>query len=555
MNTNRLCPGCMTDNGGEQVCCACGYDRANKNDVDKLPVYFLLADRYSVGAVLAVNVECITYMGYDLLENKAVNIREYFPADASDRNSNKTVMIKSGKEFVFNEGLMNFMEINNKLIASELPSLFDTYAVFEENGTVYSISAPIAGITLKSFLERNGGSLKWEQARPLFLPLIDTVKGLHEEGIIHGGISPESIFVGRDGRLRLSEICGLRIRRVSEDMSTSIYSGYAAAEQYGRLETQIGPYTDVYGISAVLFRVLIGTVPPQADTRLENDSLTIPAHFAEELPRQVLVSIANGMQADPEKRTQTVEVFKNELVYGETRENELRAAAKRDSENAEKKKPLKKKSKSGVKSGVIAAVCTGVLFLSLAAILCFTVFKNQIFGSNKPVVSDSEISEMPSVPSIGDVDAGAAESKVVYTVPDFTGMYYSKIVDNDEYEHFKFAVSDKEYSDKFARGTVCSQTVLAGSEVSNETLIAFVISLGPREFKIANVVGLDENSAKIELLKQGFLYENIEVVDMYDSERKPGIVLEQTPEYGSSVSSDIAIRIYVNSYEGEENNP
>lgn len=555
MNTDRLCPGCMTDNSGEQVCHVCGYDRANKNGADKLPVSSMLADRYSVGSALAVNSEGITYMGYDILENKAVNIREYFPDGAASRNPDKTVAIKSGREFVFNEGLMNFMEINNKLIDSELPSLFTVYSVFEENGTVYAIKAPIAGITLKSFLERNGGRLKWEQARPLFLPLIDTVKGLHEEGIIHGGISPESIFVGRDGRLRLAEMSVLAIRHVREDMPSDVYSGYAAAEQYGVIGSQIGAYTDVYGISAVLFRVLIGTVPPQADTRLENDSLTIPTHFAEELPRQVLVSIANGMQVDPQKRTQTIETFKNELVYGETRENELRAAAKRDSEKSVKEKAVKKNNKSGIKYGVIAAVCTGVLFLSLAAILCFTVFKDQIFGTSQPADAVSEPSDMPSIPSIGDVDSGATESKVVYSVPDFTGMYYSKIINNDEYEHFKFTVSDKEYSDKFAKGTICSQTVLAGSEVENETVISFVISLGPREFKIANVVGLDENSAKIELLKQGFLYENIEVVDMYDSERKPGVVLEQTPEYGSSVNSDIAVRIYVNSYEGEQNSP
>ena len=555
LNTDRLCPGCMNDNGGEKICSICGYDMSSQNDKDCLPVRFLLSERYIIGKAIVRNTEGIIYIAWDNASDTAVHIKEYYPAGISVRNPDKTVSVISGNEFIFNEGLIDFMEINKKLIATELPSVIPVLTVFEENGTVYAITPVISGITLQSFLDRNGGLLRWEQARPLFLPLIDTVKGLHEIGIIHGGISPETIIVGRDGKLRITGICIPRLRKVSPDSPTELYSGYAAAEQYGKIDTEIGEYTDVYNLSATLFRVLIGTVPPSAEIRLQNDNLSIPSKFADELPRQVLVAIANGMQVKPENRTKDIDIFKNELVYGETQENIRRAAHNRDNLKKENQ-PTKQHSKSkgsGVKYAAISAGITAALFLVIGIVLCFTVFKDDIFGEGDIYYNNSDVISIPQVASIGDVDEGAAESIILYQVPDLSGKYYYQIIDNEDYEHFKFSIKNsKEYSDKYERGMICGQSIEAGKEVENETEIQLTISLGPKDITVANVVGLDEMSAKLELLKQGFLYENIEVVEKYDSESEPGIVLEQTPAYGESVNTETVVRIYINSYKGDE---
>ena len=88
--------------------------------------------------------------------------------------------------------------------------------------------------------------------------------------------------------------------------------------------------------------------------------------------------------------------------------------------------------------------------------------------------------------------------------------------------------------------------------MQNETEIQVTISLGPKELTVANVVGLDEMSAKLELLKQGFLYSNIEVVEKYDPDAQPGMVLEQDPAYSEKVTAETYIKIYVNSYKGDE---
>lgn len=553
LNTDRLCPSCMNDNGGEKICSICGYDVSSNNDYYCLPVRFLLSERYIIGKVINTNTEGITYIAWDNASDAPVHIKEYYPKGISARNPDKTVSVVAGNEFIFNEGLMDFIEINKKLIGTELPSVIPVLTVFEENGTVYAVNPIISGITLQNFLERNGGSLRWEQARPLFLPLIDTIKGLHEINIIHGGISPETIMVGRDGKLRFSGICIPRLRMASSDSPAELYNGYAAAEQYGKFDATLSEACDVYALSATLFRVIIGTTPPSADARLAGDSLSIPVRFADELPRQVLVSIANGMQVSIQNRTKNIDVFKNELVYGETQENIRRAANTRASTEKAKsvaKEQSKKSKGSSVKYAAVSAGITVALFLIIGIVLCI-VFKDKIFGTGEISFNNSEIESMPEVDIIGDVDPGAAESVILYEVPDFSGKYYYQIEDEEDYERFKFVIKGKEYSDKYERGMICAQSVAAGTPVENETEIQLTISLGPKEITVANVVGLDEMSAKLELLKQGFLYENIIVEEMYDSESVPNVVLRQTPEYKETVNAEILVTIYINSYQGE----
>ncbi len=552
MYTDRICPGCMNDAGGEQICSICGYDMSSKNENFCLPVKFLLSERYVIGKTISVNAEGVTYIAWDNASDNAVHIKEYYPKGISTRNPDKTVSVVSGNEFNFNEGLLDFIDINKKLIATELQAIVPVFTVFEENGTAYAVTPIISSITLQSFLERNGGSLRWEQVRPLFLPLIDTLKDLHEMGIVHGGLSPETVLVGRDGKLRINGICTRSIRKINSAMSYELYNGYSAVEQYAQANASIYETSDVYALSAILFRVLIGTVPPSADARLSQDTLTIPSHFADELPRQVLVAIANGMQVKPQNRTRDIDTFKNELVYGETQESVRRATAHATEQRTNKDNGAsQKKSKSGLKYAAISAGITGGLFLVAAIVVCI-VFWDSIFGTKDIGFNESNLASMPEIESVGDFDSDAAESVVLFQVPDLLGSFYHQLIDNEQLEHFNIVIKGKEYSDEYERGMICAQSVEAGTAVQDDTEIQITISLGPKEITVANVIGLDEQSAKLELLKQGFLYDNIIVIEKYDSESEPGIVLEQDPAYGEPISTESIVHIYINSYKGDD---
>ena len=557
LNTERLCLGCMNDNGGEKICPICGYDSATKNPDNALPTNFILRDRYLIGKLSSADGEGLNYIGWDNSNDTIINIKEYFPSNIAHRNPDKTVSMEEGMEYPFNEGLLEFKDIKCNIMRAESAALVPVTDVFEENGTVYAIENHIQSISLEDFLLKNGNTLKWEQVRALFLPLIDTLKEMNDIGIIHRGISADTIIVGRDGKLRISNYFIKKLRLASTEFESQLYKGYAAVEQYGFEGMHDDTYTDVYGLSATLFRVLIGTVPPEATLRLQNDSMSIPAKFAEELPRPVLSALANGLQVLPENRTRDIETFKNQLIYGEIPNL---PKAKHNSKNADKvssdsgRKSKKSKGSGSVKYVMISAGCTALIFLIIGAILVFGVFKDEIFKPQEPTLSSEETNVItPEVDKIGDIDSGAEVTSKLYTVPDLKGKLYAEIIDNEDYEMFEFAISEKSFSDDYPKGAICSQSIAPGGDgVVRDTKIEVVISLGPKEIKIANLKGLTEDEAKMELLKQGFLYDNIEILEKYDEDAAPGVVMGQEPEYGEKVNTDIGVKVYINSYEGEE---
>lgn len=551
ISTDRLCMGCMNDNGGEQICPICGFDSSEKNPKNAVSIKTMVNDRFVIGRVLSSNGEGITYIGWDTANDAIVQVREYFPEGVAKRNPDKTVSMIKGKEYPFNEGLLEFLEINKTIKSSDLPSLVPVVDVFEENGTAFAVMQNVQGTTLSDFLSRNGGTLKWEQARALFLPLIDTIKGMHDLGIIHKGISTDTILVGRDGKLRISGYSINKLRLENDEVQYEVLDGFAAVEQYNTEEEfRISPATDVYGFCATLFNVLIGNLPAKATARLENDSMSIPSKFAEELPRQVLSSLANALQVRPSDRTADMETLKNQLVYGEIPGS---AVTKTDKKVAAKKVKEKKQKTGSGKVVLITTIVTVIVILLLAIVLMFTVFRDSIFGNGNDNSSktDSTSSEAPVVSNIGDVDnTDDDDPEKLFTVPDLMGEYYSVVVENPENASFVFVIKGKEFSTE-PRGTICNQSVVKGSSVKKDTEIEVVISLGPKEFKMPSVLNRTEEEAKLELLKQGFLYQNIEVLEKYDEEYAPGQIIEQYPIAGETVNADIGIKIYINTYEGD----
>ena len=553
LNTERLCLGCMNDNGGEDVCSICGYNSKEANDSEFLATRTWIKERYLVGHAFENNGEGVTYIGWDNTNDTIVDIREYFPKGVAARQRDGSISIIQGNEFTFNEGIMNFLELNRKI--SRLvgtPSLREPVEVFEANGTAYAVFKAVQGITLREFLIRNGGNLKWEQARPLFLPLITTVSALHEQGIIHRGISPETIIVGRDGKLRLTGICIRPIRMSKSNMTIQLFPGYSAVEQYGYdIESRDGKYTDVYGMAATLFRVLMGKAPTDVTERISNDTMQIPSRYAEELPSFVLSALANALQIMPENRTQDMDAFRISLtpVSGNTgvvSNNVAHTQVVPDVSQINEK--TEQKENGGKKYVLIASAITAAVFVVLALVVYFLFLKpagNEGGGTSSlpsesvPTIN-SEVSSEIIIPSdIGDN---------LYQVTNFVGKKYSDVIDDVEYKtFFTFEVVDKDFSDKYPRGYIISQTPTSDQSVKKGTNIQLVLSLGPRTIAVPDLSGKTADEAKFELLKMGFDINNIKILNVYDGDSAKAVntVVGIEPAVGTRVDLDSHITISI----------
>ena len=539
-NIEKLCMGCMNETDTKGICAHCGYDNSIANDVNYLIQGTKIMKRFLVGKVLETNGEGVTYICYDAKTDKTVSLREFFPTGICERAMNGSVKIKEGTSEIFSKGIKQFLRICEKLSNHpEITSIPGVVDFFEGNGTAYCIYESSESITLREFLLRNGGTLTWDQASTIFMPLLATVRALHDIGIIHRGISPETILIGRDGKVRLTGLCISDVRTMGTAYVPQLFPGFAAVEQYGSIGEQ-GTWTDVYAMAATIYRVLVGNPPIESIERVTNDTLTIPSKIVDQAPAAVCEALADALQIIPEERTATIEELKTHIGT---------AVIKR------KKKTIKSKNNSKYRSYILlAAIMTALIISAIAAVLYVFVLLPNMQPST-PEVSSSEIisSETSSIES--EVESTTSIVTGTVKVDNFLGKIYQDTIQDVDFSKYNFIIDSKEYSASYSARKIISQEPEAGTMVdpdeNGKITIRVVISLGDYNINMPDLVGMTEDEAVFALLKAGFQYSNISINEQYDKNAKPSSVTVTSPAKNEKVNLDSPIILTINTYKGE----
>lgn len=307
MGENKLCLGCMDRKGAASICPHCGYEEGSSY----LPSYIepgtTLNNRYMVGKLLSSNGEGATYIGYDTVITCKVVVREYMPENLCSRVKGKPIISVNYNHLAQYKALMaEFTELNKSLAKMRtLSHIVPALDLFSENNTTYAIYEFVESISLIDYLKENAGELSWEQVSKLFPPLFTTLGIIHNTGIIHRGISPNTIYYTPKGELKLMEFCVSGVRTANTELVSEIFQGYAAPEQYS-LSSRQGTWTDVYGICAVLYRILTGCMPTDALSRMDNDNLCPPHEINTNVPKNISMVIMDGLKLIGRERVQTI---------------------------------------------------------------------------------------------------------------------------------------------------------------------------------------------------------------------------------------------------------
>lgn len=530
MNIDNLCMSCMSELYGAKQCPKCGYYVDSPQISPYLPLKTPIGDKYIVGKVISSNSEGVTYMAYDAERKTPVVIREFLPEKFIERNAaSPEVHIREEWKELYFSYLHKFLNLWRSLARVRgLSALVPVIDIIEENNTAYAISEYIESISLREFLLRSKtGYLNWEKAKVLFMPVLSTLSALHKAGIYHLGINPDSLFIGRDGKLRLSGFSINEERLEGSDISPEQFEGYTPIEQYS-YQYKEGACSDVYGFCAVVYRALVGSVPQDAVSRSANDQLIIPARYAEIIPVYVINALMNGLQVDPQERTQDIETLREELSA--TPGNVVSSYSGVNVPAREKKtvstpKTSEEDEQSSVKKTMLIAflVCVGVGLLIFGGFIAFDKL------SDKPKEEPTET---------------VTNNEETIEVPDFTNMSFDQISQNTvQKERFNIK-SVYEHSSEIDKGKIVSQSIKEGTVVPIGSEITFVVSKGPEYVTVPNVKNLSKDVAKETLEKAGFVV-NIIVKDN-NGEYFEDIVAEVTPAEGTSKikGSDVYIQVW-----------
>ena len=307
----NLCPGCMNEIGDAEICPYCDFDTKNEQSAPYLAYGTILAGKYVIGDVLERNSEGVTYLGIDTVTNNCVRVREFLPEILCIRQQNALKPLVSEDDITyFKSQRTEFLNMWHKIMKlRNQDAIITVLDVFEANDTAYAIAESDGIQTLGEYLDNSGSILDWNTINDKLIPVLDAVEALHNAGVIHGAISPDTIFLCDDGKFRLWGFSINEVRQADGRIATDLRHGYAAIEQYSR-KYELSQATDVYGFIATLYKCITGSTPIDAKTRDDEDFMSIPAVYARELPDYVLAAFISALQVNPDDRTQNIPLFR-----------------------------------------------------------------------------------------------------------------------------------------------------------------------------------------------------------------------------------------------------
>lgn len=545
---SELCFGCMKEYEGEEICPNCGFVKGTQQEAPFLPINTILQERYIIGRVLSSNSESAKYIGFDKFSKDTVTIKEFLPQSLCTRGVGEhSVVINNDDKDLFSHYEEKFLELFRELNKfKELSAVIPVLDIFTENNTSYVVEEAKDVIQFAEYVQRSGGSMEWDMARPLFMPLLSSLSTMSQNGLHHFAICPANLAVASEGKIKLNNFSIQDIRQAGNDkLAPQLFSGCSAPEQYEK-NGVLDEATDVYGFTAALFYALTGNLPEDAEKRKENSRLLISTSVVKRLPPHVITALANGLQLDKAERITDFETLRAQLSAAPTVKAIQEEIAKPAVPINEESLDDGKRHMSNFAYGVIALVIAVIIFGGLGYYWLTTNPFDGMFSAQ----NNSNSSQQSTEATVLADDFTYPKDSQYFRVPNFVGKTYEEAEQiasgSDEYKLLKQI--DEVFSDTVAEGYIAEQTPAGLATVvrgNDGVTISVAISKGAKMRTLPDIEKKDTEKVA-ELLANEHLVADT-ILEFSDSvEQGKAIGYKDAKkgdkvEYGSSVSVVISL--------------
>ncbi len=273
-------------------------------------------ENYRIASVLSRGGFSIVYLAYD--ENdQPVAIKEYLPSQLALRKEGDALPSISDENLAtFRYGMRCFFEEGRSLARLSHPNVVRVLNFFRANETVYMVMRYERGRTLQEHIHARRGTIKERFIRHVFTLLLNGLREVHSNKLLHLDIKPANIYIRNDSTPVLIDFGAARQTLAEEGprLNPMYTPGFAPPEQYKNREL-LGPWSDCYAIGASIFACLASAAPQAADNRAERDRYVSAAKVWDgKYSRQLLETIDWCLELDHMKRPQSVFALQKVLL-------------------------------------------------------------------------------------------------------------------------------------------------------------------------------------------------------------------------------------------------
>ena len=424
----------------------------------------------------------------------------------------------------------------------EHPNIVNIYDVGSENGIYYIVMEYVEGITLKTYIEKKG-RLNFKEAISIAIQVGRGIEAAHKKNIIHRDIKPQNIIISTEGKVKVTDFGIARAassNTIHADVMGSVH--YASPEQ--ARNGYVDGRSDIYSLGIVMYEMVTGRVPFDGDSTVAvaiqhlQEEMVAPSAYAPDLPislekiilkatmknpdrryaaiedllmdlKKALVSpnedFVTMIDADEAEKTRIVSPEEQEQIRQELMDEDDEELVEGDEEDEEDEDdgPVNPKLEKAI---TIMGIAAAVIIIALVVYLVGSFMGWFRFGGGKDDQKEEKTEQVEMI--------------------DLLGMTEDEARDELSDMDLGLTVKGTASSDDYPEGQIIDQNVDEGEMVDKNTTIEVIVSSGPGETDIPNVVGQDEDAAISELQKAGFEYSrNYE----YSNDVARGKVISQNP--------------------------
>lgn len=267
----------------------------------------VLDGRYRIESRVARGGMATVYVARDIRLDRIVAIKVMHAGLASD------------EDFV-----ARFIGEAKAAAALSHPNVVAVYDQRTDGEHVFLVMEYVAGHTLRDALS-SLGRLGPRAALEIMQPVLAALGAAHRAGLVHRDVKPENVLITEDGQVKVADFGLARAETASKMTKTGVIIGtvgYLAPEQV--LSGDADVRSDVYAAGVMLFELLTGRLPHQADTPLAvaykhvNETVPPPSGAVPGLPARVDELVTDATSRDPARRPQDANQYLAEVaeVFG-----------------------------------------------------------------------------------------------------------------------------------------------------------------------------------------------------------------------------------------------
>ncbi len=426
------------------------------------------------------------------------------------------------------------------------PNIVSIYDVGQEGNLYYIVMELIKGKTLKEIIIEEGGALPWKWSTNIAIQIASALETAHKNNIIHRDIKPHNIIITEEG---IAKVTDFGIAKAVSNSTITAFGSTIGSVHYFSPEHARGGYTDVksdlYSLGVVMYEMLTGRVPFDADTPVSvalkhiQEEPVPPIEINPKVPVAINDIILKAMRKDTTLRYQNATEMLNDLnralkePNGDFVDNkayqEMEATRKIPTINDEEIKSALEpennvnvntntKTKTKKKENFITKHKKLSIALGIVLLFCLSL------GGTMLYFNLTKVEEV--------------------TLPNLVGISKDEATNMIQQNKLNLGEVKEEYNSEYAEGYVISQDpeYQENYTVKEGTTVNLVVSLGIEEAIVPKVVGMKEEEAITALETAKLKYE---VVEESSKKVEAGYVIKQETEADTQVYAGDTVVIHV----------